>query len=157
MIINHSFFHREIFCEGIQKYQNNPTSTGLATKDYPIMNIEFPGITICPNTKVVRLGKLLSPPSFFFSQRSWKVPSELPWNPNICPGKIWHWSVVQNTSTNYWPTSTIWSSSALIQEAWKNWMMSNWMKSWTIWRAMWPNWWGWWPHPAKEWRWYVGN
>ena len=36
----------------IQKYQNNPTSTGLDTKDYPIMNIEFPGITICPNTKV---------------------------------------------------------------------------------------------------------
>ena len=25
------------------------------------MNIEFPGITICPNTKVIRLGKLVSP------------------------------------------------------------------------------------------------
>ena len=40
------------FLLGIQKYQNNPTSTGLDTKDYPISNIDFPGITICPNTKV---------------------------------------------------------------------------------------------------------
>ena len=39
---------------GIQKYQNNPTSTGLDTKDYAIMNIEFPGITICPNTKIMK-------------------------------------------------------------------------------------------------------
>ena len=57
MMINQFFF----IAKGIQKYQNNPTSTGLDTKDYPIMNIEFPGITICPNTKVISLGKLVSP------------------------------------------------------------------------------------------------
>ena len=37
---------------GIQKYQNNPTSTSLDTKHYSIHNVDFPGITICPNTKV---------------------------------------------------------------------------------------------------------
>ena len=56
-----------LFFEGIQKYQNNPTSTGLDTKDYPILNIDFPGITICPNTKVIRLGKLGPPASHYFS------------------------------------------------------------------------------------------
>ena len=37
---------------GIRKYQNNPTSTSLGTKHYPVYNIDFPGVTICPNTKV---------------------------------------------------------------------------------------------------------
>ena len=31
---------------------NDPTTTGLETTDYPIWNIDFPGVTICPNTKV---------------------------------------------------------------------------------------------------------
>ena len=39
---------------GIQKYQNNPTSTSLDTKDYSIHNIDFPGITICSNTKIMK-------------------------------------------------------------------------------------------------------
>ena len=37
---------------GIEKYVNNPTSTSLDTRDYPVWNIDFPGVTICPNTKV---------------------------------------------------------------------------------------------------------
>ena len=39
---------------GIQKYQNNPTSTSLDTKHYSIHNVEFPGITICANTKIMK-------------------------------------------------------------------------------------------------------
>ena len=39
-------------CLGIDRYQNDPTSTSLETTDYPIWNIDFPGVTICPNTKV---------------------------------------------------------------------------------------------------------
>ena len=39
---------------GIQKYQNNPTSTSLDTKHYSIHNIDFPGITICANTKIMK-------------------------------------------------------------------------------------------------------
>ena len=31
---------------------NDPTTTGLETTDYPIWNIDFPGVTICPNMKV---------------------------------------------------------------------------------------------------------
>ena len=31
---------------------NDPTTTGLETTDFPIWNIDFPGVTICPNTKV---------------------------------------------------------------------------------------------------------
>ena len=37
---------------GLDKYMNDPTTTGLETTDYPIWNIDFPGVTICPNTKV---------------------------------------------------------------------------------------------------------
>lgn len=39
---------------GIEKYQNNPTSTSLDTKHYSIHNIDFPGITICANTKIMK-------------------------------------------------------------------------------------------------------
>ena len=42
------------FFIGIQKYQNNPTSTSLDTKHYSIHNIDFPGITICANTKIMK-------------------------------------------------------------------------------------------------------
>ena len=40
------------FNSGIEKYINDPTSTTLETTDYPIWNIDFPGVTICPNAKV---------------------------------------------------------------------------------------------------------
>ena len=40
------------FDSGIEKYINDPTSTTLETTDYPIWNIDFPGVTICPNAKV---------------------------------------------------------------------------------------------------------
>ena len=49
---------------GIDKYINQPTSTSLDTRDYPVWNIDFPGVTICPNSKVgmslLRM-KLLTP------------------------------------------------------------------------------------------------
>ena len=37
---------------GLEKHMNDPTTTGLETTDFPIWNIDFPGVTICPNTKV---------------------------------------------------------------------------------------------------------
>ena len=38
---------------------NDPTTTGLETTDYPIWNIDFPGVTICPNTKVDSINIIL--------------------------------------------------------------------------------------------------
>ena len=49
----HSTFDLKPFTpSGLEKYMNDPTTTGLKTTDYPIWNIDFPGVTICPNTKV---------------------------------------------------------------------------------------------------------
>ena len=50
------FFHcllEESSLSGYDKYMNDPTTTGMETTDYPIWNIDFPGVTICPNTKVI--------------------------------------------------------------------------------------------------------
>ena len=43
---------------GVEKYINDPTSTTLETTDYPIWNIDFPGVTICPNAKVFHIKKI---------------------------------------------------------------------------------------------------
>ena len=40
---------------GIEKYINQPTSTSLETRDFPVWNIDFPGVTICPTSKVTQL------------------------------------------------------------------------------------------------------
>ena len=39
---------------GIQKFLYVPTSTSLSTTDYSIRNIDFPGVTICPNSKIMK-------------------------------------------------------------------------------------------------------
>ena len=60
---------------GIQKYQNNPTSTSLDTKHYSIHNVDFPGITICPNTKVRAENPLNRCNYAFFSDNEEQLPS----------------------------------------------------------------------------------
>ena len=40
--------------QGIQKFLYVPTSTSLDTRDYSIRNIDFPGVTICPNSKIMK-------------------------------------------------------------------------------------------------------
>lgn len=37
--------------EILKKYQNSPVVVGFATKDYPIFDIPFPSVTICPESK----------------------------------------------------------------------------------------------------------
>ena len=45
----------EIFLvQGIHKFLYVPTSTSLDTRDYSIRNIDFPGVTICPNSKIMK-------------------------------------------------------------------------------------------------------
>ena len=53
-LFNINLFQDRSNFTGIQKYQNNPTSTSLDTKHYSIHNVEFPGITICANTKIMK-------------------------------------------------------------------------------------------------------
>ena len=89
---------------GLDKYMNDPTTTGLETTDYPIWNIDFPGVTICPNTKVKKrnISRRNSCPS------SWlQASSRLPWQIQTSHGrsclKIWmipRWSLMSR-----WPTS----------------------------------------------------
>ena len=40
--------------QGIHKFLYVPTSTSLDTRDYSIRNIDFPGVTICPNSKIMK-------------------------------------------------------------------------------------------------------
>ena len=40
--------------QGIQKFLYVPTSTSLDTREYSIRNIDFPGVTICPNSKIMK-------------------------------------------------------------------------------------------------------
>ena len=47
------FFPLKFFLTDVRRYIKDPTTTTLASTDYPIWNIDFPGITICPNMKVI--------------------------------------------------------------------------------------------------------
>lgn len=37
--------------EVLKKYKESPVVVGFATKDYPIFDIPFPSVTICPESK----------------------------------------------------------------------------------------------------------
>ena len=49
-----SSYYTAVITEGIEKYINQPTSTSLETRHFPVWNIDFPGVTICPNSKVYK-------------------------------------------------------------------------------------------------------
>ena len=49
---------KEFYFPGLDKYQNDPTTTSLETTDFPIWEIDFPGVTICPNAKVGKVNSI---------------------------------------------------------------------------------------------------
>ena len=77
---------------GIEKYIYTPTSTSLETRHYPIVNVDFPGVTICPNAKIMK--------SKFKAAMS---SSNLPWlnlttkldNENSGSGSDFHYSLLE--------------------------------------------------------------
>jgi len=77
---------------GIEKYIYTPTSTSLETRHYPIVNVDFPGVTICPNAKIMK--------SKFKAAMS---SSNLPWqnlttkldNENSGTGSDFHYSLLE--------------------------------------------------------------
>ena len=47
--------HNMIFSiQGIHKFLYVPTSTSLDTRDFSIRNVDFPGVTVCPNSKIMK-------------------------------------------------------------------------------------------------------
>ena len=69
---------------GVEKYINDPTSTTLETTDYPIWNIDFPGVTICPNAKVFYIKKIKNKS---FLSRSQQVDFVRRWKTKTCHGR----------------------------------------------------------------------
>ena len=70
---------------GLDKYMHDPTTTQLETSNYPIWNIHFPGVTICPNTKV----KIVYIKQSCYC--SWQRASSR-----------WHWKIQVSLGQNCW-------------------------------------------------------
>ena len=80
------------FDAGVEKYINDPTSTTLETTDYPIWNIDFPGVTICPNAKVP---KSWNPPKHYLS-RSRQADFGRRWKTRTCRGRK-YWRMIHRS------------------------------------------------------------
>ncbi len=39
--------------ESYNKYLHNPTITTVVSTNYPVWNIEFPAVTVCPNNRAI--------------------------------------------------------------------------------------------------------
>ena len=51
-IISALYFQYELMIPIYEKYQESKTITSIKTTNYPVWNINFPGVTICSNNKV---------------------------------------------------------------------------------------------------------